>query len=47
MENAHKPDQIDRRILRVLQRDASLSQRDLAEEVGMSQNAFSRRQQAF
>ncbi len=47
MENAHKPDQIDRRILRVLQRDASLSQRDLAEEVGMSQNACWRRLKAL
>ena len=43
METIHKLDQIDRRILRVLQRDASLSQRDLAEEVGMSQNACWRR----
>lgn len=38
-----KPDQTDRRILRALQRDASLSQRDLAEQVGMSQNACWRR----
>ncbi|EIM73384.1 Lrp/AsnC family transcriptional regulator [Nitratireductor sp. L1-7-SE] len=38
-----KIDQFDRRILRVLQRDASLSQRDLAEKVGLSQNACWRR----
>ncbi len=36
-------DQTDRRILRALQKDASLSQRDLAEQVGMSQNACWRR----
>lgn len=36
-------DSIDRVILRTLQRDASLSQRDLAEEVGLSQNACWRR----
>ncbi|MFC5584615.1 MULTISPECIES: Lrp/AsnC family transcriptional regulator [Nitratireductor] len=38
-----KIDQFDRRILRALQRDASLSQRDLAEKVGLSQNACWRR----
>ncbi|MVO17575.1 Lrp/AsnC family transcriptional regulator [Parasedimentitalea huanghaiensis] len=36
-------DQIDRSILRALQQDASLSQRDLAETVGLSQNACWRR----
>lgn len=36
-------DQIDRRILNLLQRDASMSQRAIAEEVGLSQNACWRR----
>jgi Lrp/AsnC family transcriptional regulator len=36
-------DQIDRKILDVLQRDASLSQREVAERVGLSQNALWRR----
>lgn len=36
-------DQIDRRILTVLQADATLSQRALAEQVGLSQNACWRR----
>lgn len=36
-------DAIDSAILRVLQRDASLSQRDVAERVGLSQNACWRR----
>ncbi len=36
-------DSIDKAILRTLQRDASLSQRDLADEVGLSQNACWRR----
>ena len=36
-------DQIDRRILDVLQRDASLSQREVADRVGLSQNALWRR----
>lgn len=36
-------DSIDRAILRALQRDSSLSQRDLAEQVGLSQNACWRR----
>lgn len=40
---SHNPDQIDRLILRALQRDGSLSQRELAEQVGMSQNACWRR----
>ncbi len=39
----HSADQIDREILRHLQRDGSLSQRDLAERVGLSQNACWRR----
>lgn len=38
-----KLDEIDRRILRHLQSDASLSQRELAERVGLSQNACWRR----
>lgn len=38
-----KIDQTDARILLELQRDASLSQRDLAERVGLSQNACWRR----
>ncbi|MCO5732275.1 Lrp/AsnC family transcriptional regulator [Rhizobium sp. SSA_523] len=38
-------DAIDRRILTCLQRDGSLSQRELAEEVGLSQNACWRRLQ--
>lgn len=38
-----KIDHLDRAILRELQRDASLSQRDLAERVGLSQNACWRR----
>lgn len=36
-------DQIDRRVLDVLQRDASLSQREVADRVGLSQNALWRR----
>ena len=40
-------DQIDRSILRALQRDASVSQRDLADQVGMSQNACWRRLKAL
>ena len=38
-----KFDHIDRALLRALQRDARLSQRDLAETVGLSQNACWRR----
>ncbi len=38
-----KTDEIDRRILDVLQRDATLSQRDVADKVGLSQNALWRR----
>jgi len=40
---AIKLDEIDRSILRTLQKDASLSQRQLAETVGLSQNACWRR----
>lgn len=40
-------DHIDKAILRVLQNDASLSQRDLAEKVGLSQNACWRRLHAL
>lgn len=40
-----KIDQIDRLILRALQLDSSMSQRDLAEHVGISQNACWRRLQ--
>ncbi len=40
-------DQIDRSLLRELQRDASQSQRDLAERVGISQNACWRRLRAL
>jgi Lrp/AsnC family transcriptional regulator len=42
-----KLDQIDRALLRALQRDASLSQRELAETVGLSQNACWRRLKAL
>ncbi|GBQ09982.1 Lrp/AsnC family transcriptional regulator [Swaminathania salitolerans] len=40
-------DHIDKAILRVLQNDSSLSQRDLAERVGLSQNACWRRLHAL
>jgi len=45
--NAKQPsyDVIDLRILTALQRDGSLSQRDLAEQIGLSQNACWRRLQ--
>jgi len=42
-----KIDQIDRALLRALQRDARLSQRDLADKVGLSQNACWRRLKAL
>lgn len=42
-----KIDQIDRNLLRALQRDAGLSQRELAETVGLSQNACWRRLKAL
>ncbi len=41
----HIIDNIDRNILRALQEDASLSQREIAERVGLSQNACWRRLQ--
>ncbi len=44
---AELPDHIDRALLKELQRDASLSQRALAERVGISQNACWRRLQAL
>lgn len=44
-EKMEKIDHIDRRIIRTLQKDASLSQRELAEQVGLSQNACWRRLQ--
>lgn len=40
-------DQIDRLILRELQQDATLSQRELADRVGLSQNACWRRLKAL
>lgn len=40
-------DQFDVKILRALQQDASLSQRDLADQVGLSQNACWRRLHAL
>ncbi|UXU75483.1 MULTISPECIES: Lrp/AsnC family transcriptional regulator [unclassified Paracoccus (in: a-proteobacteria)] len=40
-----KLDDIDNRLLALLQRDASLSQRELADRVGLSQNACWRRLQ--
>ena len=42
-----KPDHIDHSILRELQQDGGLSQRDLAERVGISQNACWRRLKAL
>ena len=42
-----KIDQIDRALLRALQRNASLSQRELADIVGLSQNACWRRLKAL
>jgi len=40
-------DNIDRNILRALQEDASLSQREIADRIGLSQNACWRRLQAL
>ncbi|AXC51202.1 Lrp/AsnC family transcriptional regulator [Paracoccus suum] len=40
-------DQIDRSLLRELQRDASQSQRELADRVGLSQNTVWRRLKSF
>lgn len=45
IDDSEKIDVIDLRILTSLQRNANLSQRDLAEEVGLSQNACWRRLQ--
>jgi Lrp/AsnC family transcriptional regulator len=45
IEKDVKIDEIDLRILTSLQRNASLAQRDLAEQVGLSQNACWRRLQ--
>ncbi|MBK0326360.1 Lrp/AsnC family transcriptional regulator [Rhodobacteraceae bacterium F11138] len=42
-----KPDHIDQALLRTLQQDASLSQRDLADRVGISQNSCWRRLKAL
>ncbi|WP_293576120.1 Lrp/AsnC family transcriptional regulator [Phaeobacter sp.] len=42
-----KLDQIDLSLLRALQKDGGLSQRDLAEQVGLSQNACWRRLKAL
>ncbi len=44
---AFKLDAIDRKILKLLQQDARLSQRDVAERIGMSQNACWRRMKAL
>lgn len=44
---APKLDQIDTRILKELQKDATLSQRELADRVGLSQNACWRRLKAL
>lgn len=44
---AHNPDYIDKQLLSELQKDASLSQRDLADRVGLSQNACWRRLKAL
>lgn len=44
---AIKPDHIDRRILLALQEDSARSQRELAEAVGLSQNALWRRLRAL
>lgn len=45
IDDSMKFDDIDLRILTCLQRNAALSQRDLAEQVGLSQNAYWRRLQ--
>lgn len=44
-DKSSKFDETDQRILSVLQQDASLSQRELAEHIGLSQNACWRRLQ--
>jgi Lrp/AsnC family transcriptional regulator len=43
----HSIDHIDRELLRALQRDSSQSQRDLADQLGISQNACWRRLRAL
>ena len=45
IENMNQIDNIDLKILTCLQKDASLSQRELADRVGLSQNACWRRMQ--
>lgn len=45
--NAEKLDHFDLRILQELQKDGGLSQRDLAERIGLSQNACWRRIKAL
>jgi len=42
-----KIDQIDRALIRALQRDSRLSQREIADQVGLSQNACWRRLKAL
>lgn len=44
-EKSVEIDEIDNQLLRLLQQDASLSQRELAERIGLSQNACWRRLQ--
>ena len=44
-EKSVEIDKIDNQLLRLLQQDASLSQRELAERIGLSQNACWRRLQ--
>lgn len=44
---SHSIDHLDRLIIRALQKDASLSQRDLADRVGLSQSACWRRLKAM
>jgi Lrp/AsnC family transcriptional regulator len=45
IDTATEIDTIDRKIVRILQQDATLSQRELADRVGLSQNACWRRLQ--
>lgn len=47
MNRGNGMDRIDRRILEELQRDSAISQRVVAERVGLSQNACWRRMQAL
>lgn len=47
MNRENSVDRIDRRILEELQRDSAISQRVVAERVGLSQNACWRRMQAL